>query len=232
MKWTSGQILKELQNHAERFEFPILDNANWRYIAGRLRGFHQGHDWALTFELFIYQTAASAFAVQVYGYGPLVESDSSDLGAIEIVSECADDPLWDEEGRWTGALDGSKDVIVAGRLVRVSTKANVPYDVVLSLGDTRDELTFGAALMRELGRVQLLPESSLSAVNLRLQPENEILRLSDWDHPDIAAGASVSTSRALVGAARILSGEDGELQYDHSRDNTHWSKWSSSESAA
>ena len=59
--FSSDSILRELAAKAATFDFPVLDNANWRYVTGRLRGFKSAESWGMVFELFIFHVPLSAF---------------------------------------------------------------------------------------------------------------------------------------------------------------------------
>ena len=225
-EWNRGEILDVLSESAERFDFPILDNANWNYVTGRIRGFRAGTDWGLTFELFIFNVPAACFCIQVYGYGPLINSAAEDLGAIEVVSECSDDPLWDDDGNWR-PWSGARDVVIAGRLVRVSTSAESTHDLMLSAGDADNELRFAAALIRELGCAIVFGDDPVKRLGIDIPRSSEVFRLAAWDHPDVAGGATIRESKALLAAATALSGDESAWKYDHARDNSDWRFWAS-----
>lgn len=233
---TSSDILEILKEEAAEFNFPVLDNAYWRLVAGRVRGFRKADDWALVFEVLVYQTQASEFSVEVYGYGSLVGDKQGFLDAVIAVEEMADYPLWDDEGEWV-CLEGVRAVSVYGESVSLQTGAGPRLDstpwpnqrVVISHGDEASEAAFARALVRELGLQRLMPDVIPIKLRPQLRDAIEVIRLTNWDHPDIAGEQTPSDSQALLGCAQILGGEATAISYSHANDNVDSQYWDSRE---
>lgn len=224
-------FLAQLAAYAAEFDFPVLDNANWRFASGRMRAFRAEGRFALTFELLIFQTQGVEFVVVVYGYGSLLGDEEGHVGALSAITELPDSPLWGNEGEWL--WDVPKRLIsVHGEALAVLEHA-VPMavadgsreTVVLSHGDSVDEAAFVRALARELGLDRMLPAARLFEVLPQLATVTEVLRLSNWDHPDVVGGGQPSDSIAITQAAMLLTDEIDAFTYDHSRDNVDWRLW-------
>jgi hypothetical protein len=228
---TSDEILLTLSEMAQEFDFPVLDNAHWKLVAGRMRGFRSEEAWGLLFEILVFHIQASEFSVEVYGYGPLVGEKQGFLDSIVAVKEIPEHWLWNEEGEWI--ISDEMRVAVFGTPIRTISVAGLakladsssPDLVALSFGDNLDEGAFARALVRELGFKQMLPDELVFRVSPRLPRAAEVLRLTNWDHPDIAGGQTPSASQAIVGSARVLAGEVERLTYDSARDNVYWFRW-------
>lgn len=145
------------------------------------------------------------------------------MGFIQVVDECDDDRMWDDEGNWIEKSEGY-EITVNGKLLRVAAPP-ADGDALLCHDDYADELKFGVALFRELGCKEVLPEEGLWKLLPKQLRKAEVVSLASWDHPDIAGGKRVGSSAAMGALAKLLAGEVASLQYDHTRDNTHWSHW-------
>jgi hypothetical protein len=225
------ELLAELAGRVRDYDFPVLDNAHWKLISGRLRGFRRAGDIALVFEVLIFQSQAQSFLVNVYAYGTLIDRTQADVGAFSPIDEAPDSPLWDEEGEWIPGLPMRK-VSVNGLLVsvihdaRLSAESTVsPEAIFLSQGDDVDEGAFGRGIVRELGLHRVMPDRAVLGVLPQLGGATEVVRLSNWDHPDIIGGQLPSDSVAITQVAMLLAGETERITYDHMRDNVDWRSW-------
>jgi hypothetical protein len=229
---TSIEILAELSQRAAEFDFPILDNTYWDLIAGRVRAFRSGEDTALVFEFLIFHTQAQAFLLNVHAYGSLVHSPRADRGGLSYISELPESPLWDQDGEWLRDL-ASRTVSVNGARVTViernpDSSASASGDIVhLGHGDAIDERAFGRAVARELGLTRSMPDECIFTLLPQLSDAPEIVRLSNWDHPDILGGQQPSDSVALSELAKLLARETERVEYDHALDNVEWRAWKS-----
>jgi hypothetical protein len=230
---TSKELLTELFERAQHYDFPVLDNAYWKLISGRLRGFRQGSDVALVFEMFIFQTQAQAFLVNIYAYGTLIGGTQGDVGAFPAISEAPHCPLWDDQGEWRPNLP-SRTVSVNETLLSVVNDPRILIQdlgsierIVLSEGDAADEAAFGRAIAREIGLSRVMPEKYILETCPSLANATEIVRLSNWDHPDVIAGQPPSDSVAITQVAALLAGERDSISYDHKGDNVYWRFWDS-----
>lgn len=229
---TSSEILALLDDRAREFKFPVLDNANWRFAAGRVRAFREGEGWGLTFEILTYYAQSSSFQVNIYAYGPLLGGlPSGYITSVLVVEESPEDLLWGDDGEWL--VNGKEEILVQvnGAPIRIRCahpgQASDERALVLAHGDCVYEAAFLRALARELGLSQLIPDRILRSAT-PIPAVSEVARLVNWDHPDIAGGESPSASRALQALARLLSGEVDRVDFDHATDNTYWQLWAKS----
>ncbi|MBB4635618.1 DUF7003 family protein [Longimicrobium terrae] len=224
-------LLKELDTKAETFEFPVLDNANWDYGGGRIRGFRAGDKVALVFELMVFLPGSLQFLVDIYAFGDLLQRDGGYSGSWTLFSELAEHPLWDGEGEW---ISGASNMVVALNEAQV-VEAAAPgtswtrpgaIQVRLSAGDERAEGDLIAALARELGMRVLVPDETLFEHVPELVATDEVARLSCWDHPDVAEGELPSASRSLQALVSFLLNKTTRLEHDHEGDNSDRRSWS------
>lgn len=226
---TADEILSTLGAAAEEFNFPVLDNAHWKLVAGRMRGFRSDEGWALVFEILVFHTQANEFSVEIYGYGTLIGEQQGFLNNVVAIEERPGHPLWSDDGDWVGSTVTHVSIYgtpVQAVAVAVPTGSYSSSDevVILSHGDNLEEGAFARALVRDLGFMRMIPDDLV----IKLLPHLsaiETLRLTNWEHPDIAGGQAPSDSRSIVGAARMLAGEQEHCSQDPRRDNVHWLNW-------
>lgn len=176
------------------------------------------------FEVLSFSQLEVAFTTDVYGYGPLVGGEGSCIAQLDGIGASTNHPLWDENGSW---IQGRHErfAILGGVELSFTISNGPPGSVRLSDGDWSDEVAFGRAVSREVGLRRVLPSETLLDAVPGLIGAKELFRLANWDHPDVSGGQQPSDSLAIVSAARVLSGESPELDYDHHRDNVHSWMW-------
>ncbi len=227
---TSAELLKTMDSKAEEFEFPVLDNASWDYAGGRIRAFRRGAEVAVVFELLVFQPGSHQFLTDVYAYGDLLRHPGGYVTSWTLLSEVPSHPLFDEDGEWrrdvpVRRVSVNGITVVANRQGVTEVSAEGEIGVQLSWGDDAAEGDFVLALARELGMRMLVPEGKLLEAVPELAGAEEVARLSRWDHPDVAAGALPSSSRAVAGLAALLTREADDLPRDPLRDNSDRRFW-------
>jgi hypothetical protein len=221
---TSAEILDFLEQRAQKFEFPVLDNANAHFIAGRFRGLRRGDDWGLMFELLVFASQERAIVTDVYAYGPLIGGDDWSLIQVGGIDEAKETPLWDKNGNWV-ATPGLRLISVGGKEIKVSCGLHLIGAIGLEAGDCLNEIRFTKAVVERIGLEKLVPEHVVFDQLPGFAVAEQLFSLTNWDHPDVAAGESPRESAAIVAAAKVVSGEAKSLAYDHSRDNLDAEKW-------
>jgi hypothetical protein len=212
----ADQILSLLNDRARRFQFPVIDSAHVTVLAARLRCFARGDAWAVVFEWLGFSEPELTYPLDIYGYGSLVGSEGFLLGQAAGIEPDARSPLWNDDSEWV-----PKDPIIIrvgqGPVV-FSNRPDGGDAIRLAHGDIADEAAFGRAVVRELGVSRALPDERLFEVVPVLQDAVEVVRLVDWDHPDVTGGQTPAESSALVACARLLAGETTQLHYAHNGD--------------
>jgi hypothetical protein len=225
----SQALLDELDAQASTYDFPVLDNAYWKLIAGRLRGFRSIAGPAVVFEIFTYHTQAQAFLVNLYGFGSPRLVFGSGAGAFSPIQEVSEFPLWGDDGEWLAGVP-IRVVDVNGKAVRFTTEHAqgplTPVETVrLSHGDTVDEAAFGRAVARELGLSRVMEDAGISNVLAGNETIIEVVRMTNWDHPDVIGGQRPSSSTAISQVAKLVCGEISDVSYDHRHDNVESRCW-------
>jgi hypothetical protein len=221
---SSIDILQELDRRAATFEFPVLDNANAHFIAGRFRGFRAQRDWGLAFEVLVFAPQERAIVTDVYVYGPLAGDESWALTQVGGIQELPSSPLWDVNGFWIASV-GIREVEIATGKIRVACGVPAKQAVSLDRAACNDEVSFTRALIGEVGLEPLMPVNLVFDLVPGLAVAEEVFRLTNWDHPDVAGEERPSDSLAIAAGARIVAFESPTFDYDHSRDNLDAPLW-------
>lgn len=213
---TAHEVMSLLDDRARRWDFPVLDSAHISVLAARLRCFARGEAWALVFEWLGFSERELTYPLDLYGYGPLVGGDGFRLGQALGIEVDSQSPLWNDDSEW------APPDLIALRLGQMrcvfSNRPDATGAIPIAHGDSTDEVVFGRAVVRELGISSALPDRTLFEVIPVLQDSVEVVRLMDWDHPDLTGGKFPSDSTALTACARLLAGETAALEYLHRAD--------------
>jgi hypothetical protein len=224
--FTASQILRQLDRSARAFEFPVLDNAEFRLADVRLTAFRSPSEWLIVFEeiaLLVEQT----FVNTVSAYGNKIVRPGAQLSIDTLITPASGHPLWDDEGNFrpnlrefTIAIDGQP------RHFTPSREDYVRAGIGAAAGDP------DAAKMLRLLTVLVPGELFVSDARLldlcgRADASlRRFLQLDDWHHPDVADEELPSDSICLRNLAEALAEDDADsYACPEEQFNTHWSNW-------
>lgn len=216
-------ILNELDTHAKQFDFPVLDNANWCVGDVRLSAF-AGQDWLLVFEILVFNFRSFEFVNTVYAYGSnLVHSGYQTSLRLLDISE--DSPFEDELGN--DILDIEDFTLVINGENKRFSPSKSDFE---SLGLPMNLLMQPTERMFRYVCAVMHPRFFLSVSELcKLLGSSEIpliLQLTQWSHPDIAAGELPSQNECMKQIARAIQMRDsGKYSCPPTSMNTHWANW-------
>lgn len=237
MNWTEDAILEVMDACCRKFSFPMLDNGYVHMAASRLFLFRTEVDWALTMETFGFSARAEEPEIQVVTFGsrlvnrPEPEDFINDHAWRQHLANHPHDevryvfPV--EGGNW---LDGeqvavdAEEVVVRGAFVPLPARSE--YESLgIPLRDPDRVLVY--ELCRYLAatrREQVLCKPEELIVNL--PPEMKLmLKLDEWNHPDLAKSEVASTSETFRMLARVLVSGDVADYRPTLKPNTHWKNW-------
>jgi hypothetical protein len=238
--YSSAEILGVLDGAAEAFVLPMLDNGYVYLAATRLSLFRSPEDWAIVMEVFGYSPRAGlpdlgiwTFASRLRDRSPPEQHGSSGARDAPLRQQSKDDArfFWPiQPGPWQ---DAESDGLVAEEVTQVLLRDHAvdvpsPNDMA-ALGIELSErprlcvfelCRFLAATYRE----QVLATAAERSVSVPAGVA-EMLRLDEWNHPDLAASEVPSRHETFAQLARVLeTGDVGE--YRPTREpNTHWRHW-------
>lgn len=229
--YSSGEILKQLDEGAAGYQFPMLDNGYVYPAAARLEAFRDPARWAI--------------AIEVLGYNPRAGSPHGLQVAIACFGNCLDgepgltnrdfhQPI--EDGP-TAPLAGqddesgedlnvaARDVLIRGKVVRVSHDPRHYTKRGVDLEDPPRVRLF--EFLRGL-----LPEHRAGLLGTEREIRTRIptdlpafLVLDDWLHPDVAGDELPSECPTFQRLAEALVAGDPAVYKPPRKPNTHWSNW-------
>ncbi|MCU5782827.1 hypothetical protein MA04_02127 [Alcanivorax balearicus MACL04] len=238
MSWSKKAILGVLDQCAEDFTFPVLDNGYVYLAATRLSVYHSDTDWALVIEVFGFSPRAGLPDVQIYTFSSKLHD--RDPPSNYVSQDAYENYLNNNphnESRFVFPIENSawQDQEDLERLsdnaVCVLRGIEVPLPEPAAYADAGIELEDEAPLTFEFcrylakehrnrvlctereRRVSVLPNMTL------------LLQLEDWCHPDVVAGELPSASPTFQQLAEVLeTGSTASFSNDAVA-NTHWRNW-------
>jgi hypothetical protein len=221
------EILAQLDECARRYVFPMLDNGYVYPADVRLTAYGDGHRWALAIEVLGANPRAGGHGcIQnvIYLFGNCLDRPPGTAnGDFLFPTSDGDGPTFDDEYGW--------DVREEARTLRIRG-VEVPIQ--------RDPAHFArkgivleeppAITCAELLRA-LLPEhrdlllASEDELRERVSELPVLLRLDEWNHPDLAGDELPSESETFRMLARVLASGDSTAYQPSAPANTHWRHW-------
>jgi hypothetical protein len=206
-----GEILEQLDRAAADYRFPMLDNGYYYPVDVRLHGYADPDMWAIAIETLGYSPRAGNLLNVIEKYGNWIGTPGADNDDfIGRIDNCAE--LWDLEQHDRQWLEAS-GVLIRGQLIPFARERS---------GDAEPW-----TLLREIVPAHrdlfLASEEELRA---RIPPKlPELLRLEEWNHPDLLKGEVPSGSEAFQLIADVLVSRDPALYAPLLPPNTHWHNW-------
>lgn len=235
---SADRILEILDEGAERFAVPILDNAYLALAATRVTLFCSASDWALVFEVFGYDTRASLPSLQVatlasrlHARDPVTSYVTPEAHAKYLAENPHNDARFFEpvdEGDWQDddeqqVAQSATSLLLRGKRVAIPNRADY---AALGISLASPDAVFSYELTRALAathraEVLALPEE----LRVSVPPELvQVLQLDEWTHPDLV-DESPSDVESIRHFAQVLASGDVGAYRAVTPPNTHWSNW-------
>lgn len=237
MNWTSKHILDVLDACAEQFTFPVLDNGYVYLAATRMSVYRSNDDWAIVIEVFGFSPRSGSPDVQIYTYSSKLRGrntrssyviddtykkylDSNPFNESRFIYPVENSDWQDEED---GEFVKSGVCLLRGSEV-IIPEASAYKEVGIELAEKRP-LTFEfCRLLSDKYRDQVLCTEAERRISV--SPELELLlRLDEWNHPDVSGGELPSASQTFNQLAEVIVAGDVELYKPTRKQNTHWKNW-------
>lgn len=209
--YTASAILAQLDQGAEDYVFPMLDNGYYYPVDQRLHAYRDDTRWALI--------------IETLGYNPRA---GNLIDVIQKFGNCVGKP-GNEEDDFLERLDNAQEldeVALGDRDWRRASGITVRGKTLPIPGDGRPgmELWDLVRLVVPTDRLRFLAsEEELSArVPSDLPP---LLMLDEWHHPDLINGEKPSDSQTFQQLAEALVAGDAGRYAPSLAPNTHWSHW-------
>lgn len=204
-----AEVLEQLDAAADEFLFPDLGHGYYYAVDARLHGYRDAGQWALIVETVGYSPRAGNLIDVLHVFGSCLTSgepgfDNGDF--LDRVDNWDEIEHPDEPETYRGG-----PVVLRGQKIAVAAKSGE---------DLVDVLRRLVPRHREL----LLAEEGELRRRIRVDIP-EVLRLDQWNHPDLAGGSRPSQSETFCQIADVLTTGDLGLYSPRLQPNTHWSNW-------
>jgi Family of unknown function (DUF7003) len=226
-RYTAEEVLRQLDDCAREYDFPMLDNAYVYPGDVRLNAFRDDRRWAVLIEDLGFHYRAGlpdGIYTAVYHYGNCVRGE---LGMSDDIFANLRWPgdVDEDEGEWGVVPPSLTEVLIRGQPVSVPRDKRTFAAKKIKVSDPRR--LEGQALLRVL-----LPEHRLALLCTEEELRRCILAdlprlatLDAWYHPDLSHDELPSHTQTFRQLARVLvSGNPNELLLTE-RPNTHWKNW-------
>lgn len=238
MDWTSEKILEVLDDCAEEFVFPVLDNGYVYLAATRMSVYRSEKDWAIVIEVFGFSPRSGYPDVQIYTFASKLHdrNPSSNYVSEEAYKAYLENNPFNES-RFIYPVDNSDWIneedqeYVNENGICVLRGNEIPSPEQSDFKEFGIKLEEDAPLTFEFCR--FLAEKYRDLVlcteeerRVSIAPEmNLLLQLDTWSHPDISGDELPSSSESFQQIAKMIVEQSPELFTQTKNDNTHWSNW-------
>jgi hypothetical protein len=240
MSWSADEILSVLDECCDVFTFPMLDNGYVYLAATRLSLYRSSADWAMVVEVFGYSPRSGVPDTHIYTFGSRLRrlrSADQYVSREAFENHVANNPNNEsefiypiEEGEWMDPADeelvtsGQHRVFVRGVAIDVP-----PLDAYARHGISLAEPTRARVfeLCRYLAAVDRNAILATTDERLVCVPVDlaEMMRLDEWDHPNVAKGERPGSNATFQSLADVLASGDKARYRPVLSPNTHWRNW-------
>jgi len=222
-------ILAQLDNCANDFTFPILDNGYVYPADVRMSVYANPKDWAILIEVIGYSNRSwktEAFENCLYCFGTNLKNPPglSNDNLFFPVTDGITAPLFRDEDYDT-INPNARDIRIRDNLITIPTDPVIYQKNGIILAQATS--IYGFELLRLLTinyrKLFLATETELYA---RMEKEIPlILQLHEWYHPDIIEGEKPSDVETFIQIADVITQLDKSYYRPSNPPNSHWKNW-------
>jgi hypothetical protein len=235
---TATAILGVLDQSAEAFTFPMLDNGYVYLAASRVSLFRSDEHWAIVFEIFGFSPRAGHPDLSIVTISSKLhdrDSPSNYVSEEAYDNYLKNNPYWEMRNFWPISSEDWIDeenpefVVKQGELVLRGKAYEVPepstyagkgiilkeeqpsiFELCRYFAHDHREAMLATEVER---RVSILPEMK------------QIMLLDEWYHPDLSNGQAPSQTETFQLLANVLEKNNPRLYSTVEPVNNHWENW-------
>lgn len=227
MTYSANEILTILDDGAETYEFPMLDN-NYFYLGReKMHIYINETEWLIVFQELSYFIKMGSFVNSVVAFGNLIQK-SGNILIKEVISESTPNKFFDLHNNFL--LNPLRfEVLIKGVKKEFILSEEDYKNVKIDVGD--EKMPNQAKIIRYLAYnipdfIFFQNDEVLEICGRRDKNLNLFLDLSDWHHPDLINDEMPSELDCFQSLARAIEKNDKQLfKCPKKRHNTHWSNW-------
>ena len=226
----SASILKQLDEAASEFVFPMLDNGYVYPADVRLTVYRDSSDWLMIIEaLGAFSPRASGCSsfqngLHLFGSALHRKAGTANEDFLYPIDSLESDPLFEDEYDWNVRPE-ARSLCIRGEVVTFDLSPEFLASRGIELLDPPDvdPPAVLRSLLPENRDALLASDEELAARNPKQLPL--FLRLDEWDHPDLADGELPSECDTFKMIADAIVAGDPALYAPTLPPNTHWKNW-------
>ena len=226
----SASILKQLDEAASEFVFPMLDNGYVYPADVRLTVYRDSQDWLMVIEaLGAYTPRTSGCesfqnCLHLFGSALHRKPGTANEDFLYPIDSLEGDPLFEDDYEWNLRPE-ARSLRIRGHAVTFNPSPGSLASKGIELLDPPavDPPAVLRSLLPENRNALLASEDELAARNPKQLPF--WFRLDEWNHPDLADDAMPSDSETFRMLADAIVAGDTSLYAPTLRPNTHWKNW-------
>lgn len=224
-----------LDQCAEDFTFPMLDNGYVYPAAARLSVHSDGTDWAIVVETFGYSPRAGDPDLSVVTFTsevphpntrPDYVNESAYLNYLKQHPHDAVEYFWPLDGDWTDdeSLPPGEIIRLRGHEVAIPTPEDCREVGITTERSDRIAVFELSRYFAETRRDDVLATNEERTKQV-LPGLGQVLLLDEWHHPDLVVGQRPSDTRTFPQLAAVAVSGDASKYDAPEPANTHWSHW-------
>jgi len=229
MRNLSQEILKQVDDCAKDFEFPMLDNGYVYPADTRMSVYANQGNWAIIIEVLGYnprawQTDGFDNCLYCFGNSLINNPGTNNLNFLFPISDGISASLFAENDPEIINPE-AKDLKIRDNPISVTHDPEIYTKNGIVLENHPSIHAFELLRLLSITHRNLLlaTESELKA---RLSGEIPlILRLDEWNHPDVSGDEKPSDNETFVLIAEMIDKLDVSIYHPSKSPNTHWSNW-------
>jgi hypothetical protein len=238
MNWNKDSILSVLDQCAEDFTFPVLDNGYVYLAATKLSAYRSNAEWSIVIEVFGFSPRSGEPDVQVYTFSSKLvnRNDASDYVSQEAYENYLKNNPYNESRfvhtientGWQNSdepeyLDDGASCLLRGLDVSLPLPSEYQRQGIELEEDEPLTFEFCRYLAGKYRELVLCTEEER---RVNLPPDMElVLQLDEWGHPDISGGELPSSTVTFQQLAEVLESGNAGLFKNSGEKNTHWKNW-------
>lgn len=223
-------ILEQLDNAADEYVFPMLDNGYVYPADVRLTVYRNSQDWLMIIEVLGAYTprtcGCDSFQNCLHLFGSTLhrKPGPANVDFLHPIDSLQADPLFDDEYEWYLRAE-ARSLGIRGSVIVFdpSPEALALKGIELLNPPKVDPPAILRSLLPEHREELLASDDELAARN----PKQLAcwFRLNEWYHPDLADDELPSESETFQMISRVIETGDTSLYTPTHPPNTHWKNW-------
>jgi hypothetical protein len=227
--YTVQEILLQLDNCAEDFTFPMLDNGYIYPVDSRLSAYRDNERWALIIEVLGFHCRAGGHdgidnCLHVFGNCLEFEPGTNNANFLYMTNNSDDGDAFDEE--YMNSLNPKvKSLLLRGQKIEITTDPDFYKSRGIELEDSPKIMIweFLRAVNSDLKEQFLATEDE---IRQRIPKDLPLLlKLEEWHHNDLADGEMPSQNETFQMIAKVLETGNANLYSPTKEPNNHWRNW-------